>query len=128
MAKRTVDWTAMRGSEAETPTAEGLRERKKRLMRQLLTDTATVLISLWTIQFRMMGKHLTGTPTAAQLREALTAEVQRAARLLENGLGTFAFGDRDGRQPSRSGEAAVAQLGEAAVAQQELAVDPPAFG
>jgi AcrR family transcriptional regulator len=38
MTSRTVDWTAPR---SETPQAEGLRERKKRLMRQQLTDAAT---------------------------------------------------------------------------------------
>ena len=38
MTTRTVDWTAPR---SEAPTAEGLRERKKRLMRQQLTDAAT---------------------------------------------------------------------------------------
>ncbi|MFE9094182.1 TetR family transcriptional regulator [Streptomyces sp. NPDC007264] len=36
----TVDWTAWRPQTAE-PAAEGLRERKKRLLRQRLSDTAT---------------------------------------------------------------------------------------
>lgn len=36
----TVDWTAWRPQAAE-PGAEGLRERKKRLLRQRLSDTAT---------------------------------------------------------------------------------------
>ncbi|MFC1413244.1 TetR family transcriptional regulator [Streptacidiphilus sp. N1-12] len=40
MSTRTVDWTALR-RRAEQPAAEGLRERKKRLMRQQLSDTAT---------------------------------------------------------------------------------------
>jgi len=38
VAARTVDWNA---SQTGAPTSEGLRERKKRLMRQQLTDTAT---------------------------------------------------------------------------------------
>jgi len=38
---RTVDWTAPRGPGAGGAEAEGLRERKKRLMRQQLSDTAT---------------------------------------------------------------------------------------
>ena len=38
----TVDWAGLR-PQAELPTAEGLRERKKRLMRQRLSDTATVM-------------------------------------------------------------------------------------
>ncbi|MEU6259369.1 TetR family transcriptional regulator [Streptomyces sp. NPDC047043] len=40
MSMRTVDWTALRRRDAE-PAAEGLRERKKRLLRQQLSDTAT---------------------------------------------------------------------------------------
>jgi AcrR family transcriptional regulator len=41
MTMRTVDWTAPRTPGTATPEAEGLRERKKRLMRQQLSDTAT---------------------------------------------------------------------------------------
>src|SRR3954447_19043802 len=41
MSARTVDWTAPRNVEAGDQTAEGLRARKKRLMRQQLSDTAT---------------------------------------------------------------------------------------
>jgi len=40
MAARTVNWTALHDP-SEPPAAEGLRERKKRLMRQQLSDTAT---------------------------------------------------------------------------------------
>ncbi|MHA6762612.1 TetR family transcriptional regulator [Streptacidiphilus sp. PAMC 29251] len=40
MSMRTVDWTGLRRP-VEEPVAEGLRERKKRLMRQQLSDTAT---------------------------------------------------------------------------------------
>lgn len=40
MSTPTVDWTALRRREEE-PAAEGLRERKKRLLRQQLSDTAT---------------------------------------------------------------------------------------
>ncbi|MER6787912.1 TetR family transcriptional regulator [Streptomyces sp. NPDC000658] len=40
MSMRTVDWTALHRRDAE-PAAEGLRERKKRLMRRQLSDTAT---------------------------------------------------------------------------------------
>ena len=38
---RTVDWAAPRSPGTGGPQAEGLRERKKRLMRQQLSDTAT---------------------------------------------------------------------------------------
>ena len=41
MGARTVDWSAWRGPEARAEEAGGLRERKKRLMRQQLSDTAT---------------------------------------------------------------------------------------
>ena len=38
---RTVDWTAPRTPGTGVAQAQGLRERKKRLMRQQLSDTAT---------------------------------------------------------------------------------------
>src|SRR5258707_765501 len=41
MSMRTVDWTPPRTPGAGAAEAEGLRERKKRLMRQQLSDTAT---------------------------------------------------------------------------------------
>ena len=41
MSTRTVDWTAAQPPADGAAKAEGLRERKKRLMRQQLTDTAT---------------------------------------------------------------------------------------
>src|SRR5260370_1113509 len=41
MRMRTVDWTPPRTPGAGAAEAEGLRERKKRLMRQQLSDTAT---------------------------------------------------------------------------------------
>lgn len=41
MSTRTVNWTAPAGSANEAPRPEGLRERKKRLLRQQLSDTAT---------------------------------------------------------------------------------------
>jgi hypothetical protein len=43
MNMRTVDWTAPRNAETGVAAAEGLRERKKRLMRQQLSDTATAM-------------------------------------------------------------------------------------
>src|SRR5450631_3420970 len=41
MSMGTVDWTAASWPEGTPAKAEGLRERKKRLMRQQLSDTAT---------------------------------------------------------------------------------------
>jgi AcrR family transcriptional regulator len=43
MSGPTVDWTMPRAPGAGTGGDEGLRERKKRLMRQQLTDTATLM-------------------------------------------------------------------------------------
>jgi AcrR family transcriptional regulator len=40
MSRQATDWTA---GDAPVPPAEGLRERKKRLMRQQLSDTATAM-------------------------------------------------------------------------------------
>jgi AcrR family transcriptional regulator len=41
MSSQTVEWTVSPAPGAQTPEGEGLRERKKRLMRQQLSDTAT---------------------------------------------------------------------------------------
>ena len=43
MSGPTVDWTTHRAPEPGAGEDEGLRERKKRLMRQQLTDTATLM-------------------------------------------------------------------------------------
>src|ERR1700748_502247 len=40
MSRRSLDWAK---EQAAVPSAEGLRERKKRLMRQQLSDTATAM-------------------------------------------------------------------------------------
>jgi AcrR family transcriptional regulator len=42
MSMHAVDWSGLH-PRTEPPTTEGLRERKKRLMRQRLSDTATVM-------------------------------------------------------------------------------------
>lgn len=51
--------------------------------------TATALLGLWQVQFRSMARHLDGTLTSARVREAVTADVHRAARLLTTGLAAF---------------------------------------
>ena len=48
--------------------------------------TATALLGLWRIQFLSLSKHLDGTRTAAQVHQAVTADVLRAARLIRAGL------------------------------------------
>jgi AcrR family transcriptional regulator len=51
---------------------------------------ATALLGLWPIQFRELGRHLDGTRTTEQLQQAVTARVERAARLIDTGLASFA--------------------------------------
>ena len=49
---------------------------------------ATALAGLWDIQFRALRRYLDGTRTTAEVREAVTAEVRRAARLIDDGPGS----------------------------------------
>ena len=70
---------------------------------------ATALLGLWRIQYRALSKYLDGTLSAAQVHQAVTAEVRRAARLISTGLNSFpalasraARGRRATRQPPRS--------------------------
>ena len=51
---------------------------------------ATALVGLWPVQFASLRRHLDGTRTSARVRRAVTADVRRAARLLERGLATLA--------------------------------------
>jgi AcrR family transcriptional regulator len=51
---------------------------------------ATALLGLWHVQFAGLRRYLDGTRTPAQIREAVTADVHRAARLLDTGLSAFA--------------------------------------
>ncbi len=51
---------------------------------------AIALLGLWRIQFQSLSKYLDGTLTPAQLRQAVTADVHRAAQLIETGLNSFA--------------------------------------
>jgi AcrR family transcriptional regulator len=50
---------------------------------------AIALLGLWRVQFQSLGRHLDGTRTPAQIHEAVTADVDRAARLVETGLSSF---------------------------------------
>ncbi|MEY9962645.1 AcrR family transcriptional regulator [Streptacidiphilus sp. MAP12-16] len=62
---------------------------------------ATVLLGLWPIQFRALGRYLDGTRTPAELHEAVSTEVRRAARLIDAGLGSFgALVPGSGGQPA----------------------------
>ena len=51
---------------------------------------AIALLGLWRIQFQSLSKYLDGTLTPAQLHQAVTADVHRAAQLIETGLNSFA--------------------------------------
>ena len=53
---------------------------------------ATALLGLWRIQFRALPKYLDGTRTPAQVHQAVTADVHRAAQLIDTGLSSFAAG------------------------------------
>jgi hypothetical protein len=44
------------------------------------------LLGLWRIQFQALSKYLDGTRTPAQVHEAVSAEVNRAAQLIDTGL------------------------------------------
>jgi AcrR family transcriptional regulator len=51
---------------------------------------ARALLGLWRVQADSLRKHLEQAPTAARLRELVTADVGRAARLIDTGLRAFA--------------------------------------
>jgi AcrR family transcriptional regulator len=47
---------------------------------------AIMLLGLWQVQFRAVRAHADGTRTPEQVHAAVTADVRRAARLVESGL------------------------------------------
>ena len=51
---------------------------------------AAALLGLWSVQVSSSHRYLDGLRSPAQVRDTVTAEVQRAARLLETGLAAFA--------------------------------------
>jgi AcrR family transcriptional regulator len=50
---------------------------------------ATALLGLWRIQFQSLSKYLDGTRTPAQVHQAVTADVDSAAQLIDTGLSSF---------------------------------------
>ena len=50
---------------------------------------ATALLGLWRIQFQALSKYLDGTRTPAQVHQAVSAEVNRAAQFIDTGLRSF---------------------------------------
>jgi AcrR family transcriptional regulator len=53
---------------------------------------AAALLRLWDIQFRCLRKYLDGTRTPAQVRDAVTADVHRAAQVIAAGLSSWPAG------------------------------------
>jgi AcrR family transcriptional regulator len=51
--------------------------------------TATALLGLWRIQFQALSRYLDGTRTPAQVHQAVTADVRRAAQLISTGLNSL---------------------------------------
>ena len=54
---------------------------------------ATALLGLWRIQFQSLSRYLDGARTpaqVAQVHQAVTADVRRAAQLIDTGLSSFA--------------------------------------
>jgi len=47
------------------------------------------LLGLWRIQFRALSKYLDGTRSPAQVHQAVSAEVNRAAQFIDTGLRSF---------------------------------------
>ncbi len=60
---------------------------------------AAALLGLWDIQFQSLRQHLDGSRSPVQVHEAVTADVERAARLLDTGLSSFGVPAAAGRQP-----------------------------
>ncbi|MCT9007775.1 acyl-CoA-like ligand-binding transcription factor [Streptomyces rhizosphaerihabitans] len=50
---------------------------------------ATAPLGLWSIRFQSLGKHLDGVRSPEQVHEAVTADVRRAATLIDTGLAAF---------------------------------------
>jgi AcrR family transcriptional regulator len=51
--------------------------------------TAIALLGLWRIQFQALSRYLDGTRTPAQVHQAVTADVRRAAQLINTGLNSL---------------------------------------
>jgi AcrR family transcriptional regulator len=54
---------------------------------------ASAILGLWRVQFGSMARHAIGDRTAIQLRDAVIADVRRAAHLIETGLCSFIPGE-----------------------------------
>jgi AcrR family transcriptional regulator len=63
---------------------------------------AAALLGLWRIQSQSLSKYLDGSRTPAQVHEAVTADVRRAAQLIGTGLDSFAAFTPRSQQPADS--------------------------
>ena len=68
---------------------------------------ASALVGLWPIQFQALSRHLAQALPLANIEEGVTTQVLRAARLLENGLGTLGSAAQCGRRSDPSQHRAV---------------------
>src|SRR5215510_232105 len=59
---------------------------------------ARALLGLWHVQAESLRQHLDGSPAPARIHEVVSADVRRAARLIETGLRSFAVALPAGRQ------------------------------
>ena len=66
---------------------------------------AAALLGLWDVQFRALRRYLDGQRSPAQVHEAVSAEVHRAARLLRDGLASFGVTAGQAGSPRASGRA-----------------------
>jgi AcrR family transcriptional regulator len=58
---------------------------------------ANAILGLWRLPFQSMVRHASGRRTAAQVREAVVADIRRAAHLIDTGLRSF--GEREVERP-----------------------------
>jgi AcrR family transcriptional regulator len=73
-----------------TVAAEALAARTRRGSDDPLCQiAATALLGLWRVQFSALRRSLTGERTPEQVRQAVTADVHSAARLIDTGLAEF---------------------------------------
>jgi AcrR family transcriptional regulator len=64
---------------------------------------ARALLGLWRVQGDSLRRHLRGSPAPARLHELVTADVRRAAHLIDTGLRSFAGGQIGSNAAAGSG-------------------------
>jgi len=64
---------------------------------------ARALLGLWRVQGDSLRRHLHGSPAPAQLHDLVTADVRRAAQLIDTGLLSFAGGQTGSNAAAGSG-------------------------